>query len=91
MTSFIWIFGLIFQLPLIASLLKSWIVDISYVAVQMKVGHPDFFYNCGYGNTVGFFSMFAVALPTIILYEISILIACWIGKRNPLNRSLYFV
>ncbi|MET3560443.1 sec-independent protein translocase protein TatC [Bartonella japonica] len=83
MTSFVLIFGLIFQLPLITSLLikvgfltsrslvtkRKWAVLISFIIAAI-VTPSDFF------------TMFAVALPTIALYEISILIAYCIEKRK---------
>ncbi|CAF25975.1 twin-arginine translocase subunit TatC [Bartonella quintana] len=90
MTSFMLIFGLIFQLPLVTSLLtnvglltshglvskRKWAILVSFIIAAI-VTPSDFF------------TMFAVALPTIALYEISILIAYWIEKRkNPLKRSL---
>ncbi|WP_455466625.1 twin-arginine translocase subunit TatC [Bartonella sp. B39] len=81
MTSFILIFGLIFQLPLVTSLLtkvgfltshslvskRKWAILISFIIAAI-VTPSDFF------------TMFAVALPTITLYEISILIAYYIEK-----------
>ncbi|WP_019219646.1 twin-arginine translocase subunit TatC [Bartonella florencae] len=83
MTSFILIFGLIFQLPLVTSLLtkvglltshslvskRKWAILISFIVAAI-VTPSDFF------------TMFAVALPTIVLYEISILIAYCIEKRK---------
>ncbi|WP_455475609.1 twin-arginine translocase subunit TatC [Bartonella sp. B17] len=89
MTSFILIFGLIFQLPLVTGLLtkvglltshmlvsvRKWAILISFVIAAM-ITPSDFF------------TMFAVALPTIVLYEISILIAYCIEKRKKiLNKS----
>ncbi|AQX28289.1 MULTISPECIES: twin-arginine translocase subunit TatC [unclassified Bartonella] len=83
MISFILIFGLIFQLPLITSLLtrvglltghmlaskRKWAILISFIVAAM-VTPSDFF------------TMFAVALPTVVLYEVSILIACWMEKNK---------
>ncbi|WP_273718516.1 MULTISPECIES: twin-arginine translocase subunit TatC [Bartonella] len=83
MTSFILIFGLIFQLPLVISLLtkvglltshdlvskRKWAILLSFTIAAM-ITPSDFF------------TMFAVALPTIALYEISILIAYGIEKRR---------
>ncbi|AGF75634.1 twin-arginine translocation protein TatC [Bartonella vinsonii subsp. berkhoffii str. Winnie] len=76
MTPFILILGLIFQLPLVTSLLtkiglltsyglvskRKWAILLSFI-IAVIVTPSDFF------------TMFAVALPTIALYEISILIA----------------
>ncbi|WP_375616153.1 MULTISPECIES: twin-arginine translocase subunit TatC [unclassified Bartonella] len=83
MTSFILVFGLIFQLPLVISLLtkvgfltshdlvskRKWAILLSFIIAAI-VTPSDFF------------TMFAVALPTIALYEISILIAYGIEKRR---------
>ncbi|OPB31280.1 twin-arginine translocase subunit TatC [Bartonella sp. AR 15-3] len=83
MISFILIFGLIFQLPLIISLLtrvglltshiliskRKWAILISFIVAAM-VTPSDFF------------TMFAVALPTVFLYEISIFIARCIEKNK---------
>ncbi|WP_208433846.1 twin-arginine translocase subunit TatC [Bartonella taylorii] len=83
MTSFILIFGLIFQLPLVTGLLtrvglltshglvskRKWAILLSFIIAAI-VTPSDFF------------TMFAVALPTIALYEISILIAYCIEKRK---------
>ncbi|WP_375640086.1 MULTISPECIES: twin-arginine translocase subunit TatC [unclassified Bartonella] len=83
MTSFILIFGLIFQLPLVISLLtkigfltshdlvskRKWAILLSFIIAAI-ITPSDFF------------TMFAVALPTIALYEISILIAYSIEKRR---------
>ncbi|WP_336294142.1 twin-arginine translocase subunit TatC [Bartonella sp. CB169] len=83
MTSFILIFGLIFQLPLVTSLLtrvglvtyrglvykRKWAVLISFIIAAI-VTPSDLF------------TMFAVALPTVILYEISILIAYCMERKE---------
>ncbi|EJF86122.1 twin-arginine translocase subunit TatC [Bartonella rattimassiliensis] len=83
MTSFILIFGLIFQLPLIVSFLtkiglltshdlvskRKWAILLSFIIAAI-ITPSDLF------------TMFAVALPAIALYEISILIICGIEKRR---------
>ncbi|MHC5306850.1 twin-arginine translocase subunit TatC [Bartonella sp. LJL80] len=88
MTSFILIFGLIFQLPLVTSLLtkvglltsdmlvskRKWAILIAIIIAAM-VTPSDFF------------TMFGVALPTILLYEVSILVSRWIEKKQAKERD----
>ncbi|WP_019223890.1 twin-arginine translocase subunit TatC [Bartonella rattaustraliani] len=93
MTSFVLIFGLIFQLPLVTSLLtKVGFLTSNSLVSKRKWAILVSFIIAAIVTPSDFFTMFAVALPTIALYEISILIAYCIEKRKkPLKRSLSFV
>ncbi|EJF81880.1 twin-arginine translocase subunit TatC [Bartonella doshiae] len=83
LTSFILIFGLIFQLPLVTSLLTKVGLLTSYVLVsKRKWAILISFIVAAIVTPSDFFTMFAVALPTIALYEISILIAYYMEKRR---------
>ncbi|UTO29179.1 twin-arginine translocase subunit TatC [Bartonella harrusi] len=83
MASFILIFGLIFQLPLITSLLtKVGLVTSHSLVSKRKWAILLSFIIAAIVTPSDFFTMFAVALPSIVLYEISILIAYCIEKRK---------
>ncbi|WP_208439968.1 twin-arginine translocase subunit TatC, partial [Bartonella grahamii] len=83
MTSFILSFGLIFQLPLVISLLtKVGFLTSHDLASKLKWAILLSFIIAAIITPSDFFTMFAVALPTITLYEISILIAYSIEKRR---------
>jgi len=86
--SFTLIFGLIFQLPVITSLLvrvglltaghlvalRKWEIVISFI-IAAAVTPSDLF------------SMFGLALPLVLLYEISIILARRIEKRRAARQS----
>ncbi|KAA6404865.1 twin-arginine translocase subunit TatC [Candidatus Tokpelaia sp.] len=86
--SFTLIFGLIFQLPVITSLLvrvglltaghlvalRKWEIVISFI-IAAAVTPSDLF------------SMFGLALPLVLLYEISIILARRIEKRRAVRQS----
>ncbi|EJF81647.1 Sec-independent protein translocase protein TatC [Candidatus Bartonella washoeensis] len=83
MTSFILIFGLMFQLPLITSLLiKVGLLTSHGLVSNRKWAILTSFIIAAIITPSDFFTMFAVALPTIALYEISILIAYCMEKRK---------
>jgi len=83
MTSLILAFGLVFQLPVVTSILvrvgiltsaalvavRKWAIVLAFIVAAM-VTPSDLF------------SMFGLALPTILLYEISIFLACRIEKKR---------
>lgn len=83
MASFILIFGLVFQLPVITSLLarvgiltsahlialRKWEIVLSFVIAAMLTPSD-------------LFSMFGLALPLVLLYEISIMLARRIEKKR---------
>ncbi|WP_332066125.1 twin-arginine translocase subunit TatC [Bartonella sp. CB189] len=89
MASFILIFGLIFQLPLVTSLLTKVGLVTSHMLVSVrKWAILISFIVAAVVTPSDLVTMFAVALPTIVLYEISILIACYIENRKiPVHKN----
>ncbi|WP_336279060.1 twin-arginine translocase subunit TatC [Bartonella sp. CB175] len=87
MTSFILIFGFIFQLPLVIGLLTKVELLTSHTLVSIrKWAMLISFIIAAIVTPSDFVTMFAVALPTIALYELSILLAYYIErKKNPLH------
>ncbi|MET3590006.1 sec-independent protein translocase protein TatC [Bartonella silvatica] len=85
-TSFVLIFGLIFQLPLVTSLLtKVGLLTVHSLVSKRKWAILISFIVAAVVTPSDLFTMFAVALPTIALYEISILIAFFIEKRKKMT------
>ncbi|MBB5074293.1 sec-independent protein translocase protein TatC [Bartonella callosciuri] len=83
MISFVLIFGLIFQLPLVISLLtKVGLLTFHDLLSKRKWAILASFIIAAIVTPSDFFTMFAVALPTIALYEVAVLIAYCIEKRK---------
>lgn len=83
MTSFILIFGLIFQLPLVTGLLvKVQLLRPQTLVDKRKWAILAATIMAAVVTPSDLFTMFAVAIPTIALYEVSILVALFIEKRN---------
>lgn len=88
MTSFILIFGCVFQLPVIVALLtrvgllraeqlaalRKWEIVIAFIVAAMLTPSD-------------IFSMFGLALPLLLLYEFSILLAKRIEKKQALRHN----
>ncbi|EJF90698.1 twin-arginine translocase subunit TatC [Bartonella tamiae] len=83
MTSFILIFGLIFQLPLITSLFtKVGLLTSDMLVSKRKWAILVAVIVAAIVTPSDFFTMFGVALPTILLYEVSIIVSRWIEKKQ---------
>lgn len=83
MTSFILIFGLIFQLPLITSLLtKVGLVTSQMLASKRKWAVLAAVIIASIVTPSDLFTMFGVAVPIVLLYEVSIITSRWIEKRQ---------
>ncbi|AQT44617.1 Sec-independent protein translocase TatC [Bartonella apihabitans] len=83
MQSFILIFGLIFQLPLVTSLLtKAGLITSKMLVSKRKWAILIAVVVAAMVTPSDFFTMFGVALPTILLYEVSIIVSRWIEKKQ---------
>lgn len=88
MTSFILIFGLIFQLPLITSLLtKAGLLTSEMLVSKRKWAILVAVIVAAIVTPSDFFTMFGVALPTILLYEVSIIVSRWIEKKQTKEKN----
>ena len=75
-------FGLVFQLPLgVAFLARMGIVDYKYFQVKRKYAILIIFIIAALLTPPDLVSQILMAIPVLILYEISILIAWLIGKK----------
>lgn len=83
MTSFILVFGVIFQLPLITALLtRVGLLTPAMLAEKRKWAILLAVIIAAVVTPSDFFTMFGVALPTILLYEISILVSRWVARSH---------
>lgn len=88
MTSFILIFGLIFQLPLITSLLtKAGLLTSEMLVSKRKWAILVAVIIAAVVTPSDFFTMLGVALPTILLYEVSIIVSRWIEKKQAKQKN----
>jgi len=83
MTSFILSFGLIFQLPVATSILTrvGFLTSDMLVSVR-RLAIVVIFVMAAMITPIDLFSMFGLAFPTILLYEISIFLARRIEKKQ---------
>jgi len=83
MTSLILAFGLVFQLPVVASILvRVGLLSAAMLIAMRKWAIVVAFVIAAMVTPSDLFSMFGLALPTILLYEISILLARRIEKKR---------
>lgn len=84
MTWFILAFGLVFQLPVVTSLLvRVGLLNASMLASKRKWAIVAAFIVAAMISPGELLSMFGLALPIILLYEFSILLARLIEKQRP--------
>lgn len=83
MTSFILIFGLVFQLPVITALLvRVGLLTSAHLIALRKWEIVLSFIIAAIVTPSDLFSMFGLALPLVLLYEISIILARRIEKKQ---------
>lgn len=83
MTSFMIIFGIIFQLPLITTLLtKVGLLTSNMLVTKRKWAFLAAVIIAAIVTPSDLITMFGVALPIVLLYEVSIIASRWMEKRQ---------
>ena len=83
--------GLVFELPIIAFFLTK--IGIDYSNIHEKIQETcycGYLYYCCYYTPPDVFSQTLVAIPLLILYEVSILISARVMKQKEKDREEFF-